>query len=1004
MTTLSHIALSGNSDIDGVLGHYKWNASSLSYAFATSASQFPQYDVTGFQNVDWTNGGVSTVLGQVQSVSGLAFSQGSDVGSSDLSIAGAQFVDEQFAHPSDTVIVAGTFYHADIGGDLWLLPSTTSHSDPEPGDYNFHAIQQGLLTELGLLRTDFGHTTGISSGHDSWDYTVMSAHRYPGDGQYWFGGPQSLMQDDIAALQYLYGANYSTNAGDSVYHFAIRSDGSVSSTINGDEIGPQYFHEIYRTIWDGGGNDTYDFSNFDTSMSIDLQPGAFSTFDPALLHDHGDGHMALGNIANALLYQGNTASLIENAIGGSGSDTITGNQVDNRLEGGDGNDALYGLAGSDTLIGGAGSDNLDGGSGQDTLIGGTGDDTYFVDESLPVFTFGQTANAAPNSVVIGPLVTVVDTVIENPGEGIDTVYSTASSYTLTANVENLVLAGTGNINGSGNGLDNDITGNSGVNHLYGGAGNDTIDGGAGGDTMAGGAGDDTYFVDTIGRYRIGPDGTLVYVPGDSVVENPNEGHDRVFSSVSFTLGDNVEDLILGGTGNLHGGGNALDNYIDGSFGACTLVGGGGNDTILGNGANDTLEGDDGDDTLLGGGGADTLTGGAGNDYLDGGTSADAMAGGLGDDTYVFDQQAHFVDNGTPFPTYVFGDTATENPGEGTDTVLAYFSFTLGDNFENLTLEGTGDFWGSGNAAHNILIGNSGNNRLDGGGGADTMRGFDGNDSYFVDNSGDLVFEAAGGGTDTVFARTSYALQAGQSVEILRASSVASTSAMDLTGNNLAQSLYGNAGANVLDGGGGGDRMTGYGGNDTYVINNSGDLVFETAGQGSDTVNSRVSYVLHAGQSIETLRFTSVTGTADLNLTGNEVAQTLLGNNGDNVLDGKGGADLLHGYGGADTFVFSTALGSGNIDHIVDFSTTFDTIRLDRTVFAALGLGALSTDAFKDIGVAGAVVDASDRILYDHNTGELFYDSNGSAAGGRVEFAVLDNKPAHLTHADFFVVA
>ncbi len=109
---------------------------------------------------------------------------------------------------------------------------------------------------------------------------------------------------------------------------------------------------------------------------------------------------------------------------------------------------------------------------------------------------------------------------------------------------------------------------------------------------------------------------------------------------------------------------------------------------------------------------------------------------------------------------------------------------------------------------------------------------------------------------------------------------------------------------MLDGGGGGDTMRGYGGDDTYVINNSSDLVFEASGQGTDIVNSRVSYVLAAGQSVETLKFTSASGTANLNLTGNEFAQTLTGNAGNNILDGGGGGDTMRGYAGDDTYVIN----------------------------------------------------------------------------------------------------
>ena len=147
--------------------------------------------------------------------------------------------------------------------------------------------------------------------------------------------PQSLMMYDIAALQALYGANYVTNSGDTVYKW---NPNTGETSLNGIGQGAPGGNRVFLTIWDGGGNDTYDFSNYSSSLNVSLQPGNWSTISTSQLANLGNGHLAAGNIANALLYQNNPASLIENVIGGSGNDSIVGNAADNEFTGGRGND------------------------------------------------------------------------------------------------------------------------------------------------------------------------------------------------------------------------------------------------------------------------------------------------------------------------------------------------------------------------------------------------------------------------------------------------------------------------------------------------------------------------------------------------------------------------------------------------------------------------------------------------------------------------------------------
>ncbi|MEA3043358.1 MAG: hypothetical protein QOH47_1196 [Sphingomonadales bacterium] len=403
----------------------------------------------------------------------------------------------------------------------------------------------------------------------------------------------------------------------------------------------------------------------------------------------------------------------------------------------------------------------------------------------------------------------------------------------------------------------------------------------------------------------------------------------------------------------------------------------------------TVTGVDSNDVLLGTAGADMLQAGIGNDHLNGLGGADNMSGNTGNDTYI-------VDNA--------GDVVNELSGQGRDVVYSSVSYQLAAGAEvevlsTLSQAGTGAIQLIGNALGQEIYGNAGANFLEGGGGTDYLIGFGGNDTYVVDSMDDVIVEAIGGGTDTVYARSSYTLSAGAEVETLSTISQDGTTTLSMIGNSFGQAIYGNAGANFIDGGGGTDLLVGLGGNDTYVVDSASDYVAEDAGAGRDVVYAQASYTLGNNEEIEILSTVSQAASTAIDLTGNEFVNEIYGNAGANVLNGRAGSDYLLGLGGADTFAFTTALGSDNIDHIGDFLAVDDTIALDDAVFTGLPLGALNANAFV-LGTAAG--DADDRIIYDQATGQLWFDADGNGIGAKVLFAVLDSHPV-ITASDFTVI-
>jgi Ca2+-binding RTX toxin-like protein len=475
-----------------------------------------------------------------------------------------------------------------------------------------------------------------------------------------------------------------------------------------------------------------------------------------------------------------------------------------------------------------------------------------------------------------------------------------------------------------------------------------------------------------------------------------------FIAIENLTGSNYNDTLTGNTGN---------NILDGGLGNDTMIGGLGNDTYVVNTLSDVVrelagQGTDlvqsaisyslvdtdgtgayggnvenlqltGTANINGTGNAlnNTLTGNSGNNILNGGLGNDTLIGGLGNDTYVVN---------------VLTDVVRELAGQGTDLIQSAITFSLvdtdgtgayGGNVENLQLTGNAAINGTGNALNNILFANAGNNILNGGAGTDTVS-----------------YQYAGALVRANLALTTAQVTGGSGTDTLIAIE-------NLTGSRYNDTLTGNSGSNILDGGLGNDTMIGGLGNDTYVVNVLTDVVTELAGQGTDLVQSAITYSLvdtdgaaANGGNVENL---TLTGTANINGTGNTLNNTLTGNSGNNILNGGLGNDTLIGGTGSDTFLFSTALNAAtNNDTITDFAHDTDKCWLENAVFTTLGVtGVLAADNFSATGTAA---DANDYILYNTTSGALLYDADGNGAGVAVQFATLTTKPT-ITATDFMVV-
>lgn len=604
------VAATGNAIIDGVLSGIRWNEASITYSDTDSPSDYPSDYL-----VDDDADGVSA---QFQDFSPLtaaqrrAFHAALDTtqysqlaGAVGLSVEGFTELDISYAGPgageatiraanSGDAATAYAFYpdNDPHGGDAFYGNAydgtSNSFKDPIAGNYGWHGVLHELGHALGLKHgQDAGGPgdTALPAVYNSLEFSVMTYPSFIGDtteGYDYepFGAPQTFMMADILALQTMYGADFTTNGGNTVYSWDPSSgnfyvDGALA-------IAPGA-NRVFSTIWDGNGIDTYDLSNYATPLRINLKPGSSSTFSAAQLAYLGGGPndgFARGNVFNAFQFEGDPRSLIENANGGSNNDSMTGNAIANVLRGNGGDDRIDGGAGNDTLYGGDGDDILQGGPGVDRAYGNNGNDRFII-------TTGWTGGTGESF---------------NGGAGTDTF--DASSVT-TAGFNAVINLDTGSfapsqgggaislssveaaISGGGN---DTLTGSGGANRLRSGDGNDRLFGLAANDWLIGDSGDDLLIGGTGADILDGGAGrdTASYAQASS-------GVTASLANAALNAGEaagdsfrNIENLV----------GSAFGDHLYGRSDANNISGGRGNDLICGAGGNDILTGGAGADAFL----------------------------------------------------------------------------------------------------------------------------------------------------------------------------------------------------------------------------------------------------------------------------------------------------------------------------------------------------------------------------------------------------------------------
>ena len=956
-------SITGNRNVDATLIGSKWGTLNLTYSFPTSGSNYngSGYDSNGVSlyHIDLgtqQQAAARASFAQLSAATGLTFTEITDTDTVHANIRISQSADNDVGSaygnfPSDT---------RGLSGDIWFGRTNQPYYDLAfKGSWGYATMMH-----------EIGHTMGLKHGHQ--DYTNSDLSFYFGgsprfgtqsltpdrDGQAWslmtytpapftnsnFAGekinqPQTYMQYDLAALQYMYGANYTTNAGDSIYTF---SQATGEMFINGVGQGAPSGNKIFLTVWDGGGNDTIDASNYANGVTIDLRPGEFSTVDRAQLANslayQGLTSLAPGNIAMSLLYNHDARSLIENAKGGVGNDIFVGNVANNVLDGGAGSDTVIftnttgvnvtlndtgadvivnhdgetdtlrsienvqGTIGNDVLVGSSQNNTLSGGaSGADTLSGGGGDDRLIGGGFTVVTSFSVTPETAPSRAdIVKPQGT-------NNGS-FATAVNTAGAYDIDANANitnaTTIPHATINATAAGGSLEYyriDVTG-AGAQAIFDIDGTGSLD-----DSileLVDGAGSVLASNDT------GPNDPGTSVNDDSYIIYTFAAAGTYFIRVGrYTSGTVAQPLLSGQTYQLHislqgAAGSTIFTPINNS--SLTADGGDGNDFLMGTLGNDTLIGGTGLDTAsfatafnggsttgvtvdLNAQGSAQNTVAAGTDTL---TGIENLIGSQLDDTLTGNADANVIEGGLGNDTLIGGagnDTASYAGSlVGVTASLALQGAAQNTNGAGVdTLSGFQDLLGSafndsltGDATENVVSGGAGDDMLNPGantaGTVDLLDGGTGADTASFAGYTAGVTATLNGAADGTAAIGGGAIAALRSIE-------------NLTGGDGNDVLTGDANANVIEGGLGDDVLTGGAGVDTLsfsgatgVTVNLATLTAQNTGVGNDTISGFENIRTGAGSD-------AVTGDAN-----------------DNVFVDGGGADTYTGAAGSDTVNYAAS--------------------------------------------------------------------------------------------------
>lgn len=366
MATAVNVNATNNAEIDGLLSGVKWSGT-ITYSFPDAASDYASPYSGG--SSEPTTSGFASAPSQMQTAINYAIGLINGYTNASIHYNGTGSADIMIAQSPSANPTSYAYYPSNYasGGDVWF-GTKYNYSLAQLGNYYFTTALHELGHAFGLKHsqeTGGPADVAVPSAHDDSEYTVMSYRSYVGASTSTgytneaYGYPQTYMANDILALQTMYGANYTTQSGSTVYTWSPTTGqefiNGVGQLAPGGGTGGSA-NRIYETVWDGGGVDTYDLSNYTTNLSINLNPGASSVFSTVQLANLGDGHYASGNVYNAYLYNGDVRSYIDNATGGSGNDTVLGNAIANVLNGGFGNDTITGGGGNDTIVGGAGTD------------------------------------------------------------------------------------------------------------------------------------------------------------------------------------------------------------------------------------------------------------------------------------------------------------------------------------------------------------------------------------------------------------------------------------------------------------------------------------------------------------------------------------------------------------------------------------------------------------------------------------------------------------------------